>query len=79
MAELPAPDDAARTLLAVCRDLNLRPGDPLPGHPIWHRTVGSLRLTQEEFKNGIDRAVELGWFERNNGGHVLTAAGFKEM
>lgn len=80
MAELPTPDDAARTLLAICRELDLRPKQPLPGAPIWHRTVGRQRLTREEFSIGIERAVELGWFEKSaDGNHVLTEAGFKEM
>ena len=80
MAQLPTPEDAARTVLDICRELDLRPGQPLPGGPIWHRTVGSRRLTQEEFGIGIDRAVELGWFEKSaDGNHLLTEAGFKEM
>lgn len=80
MAELPTPEDAARTLLAVCRELDLRPGNPLPGGPIWHRTVGRGRLKQEEFNQGIDRAVEQGWFEKTDDGrHLLTEVGFKAM
>ncbi len=79
MAELPTPEDAARTLLAVCREMGLRPTNPIPAQPLWHQTVGSRRLTQEEFDNGVDQCMERGWFERTeNGRDVLTEAGFSE-
>ncbi len=76
LAQRPPSDAAARTLLTVCRKLDLKPGNPLPGQPIWHQTVGAQRLTQSEFDAGINRAVELGWFEKAaDGNHVLTEAG----
>jgi len=80
MAKLPTPDDAARTILAVCRELNLRPEDAFPGKPIYYRTVVKGNLTQEEFRNGVDRCRALGWFEKTNDGRdLLTETGFKEM
>ncbi len=80
MAELPTPDDAARTILAACRELKLRPEDALPAGPIHYRTVVKGNLTQEEFRNGIDRCMELGWFEKTDDGRdLLTKTGFKEM
>ena len=80
MAQLSTPDDAARTVLDMCSESNLRPGDALPLQPFWLRAQQRQTLTSEELGAGVERGVELGWFElADNDRCLLTEAGFSEM
>ena len=81
MAELPTPEGVARGILAVCREINLRPGDALPA-----KRIQAVQLEagwkRSELAEGLEFGVEAGWFEKstdNAGAYLLTEAGFKEM
>lgn len=81
MAELPTPEGVARGVLAVCREINLRPGESLPP-----KRIQAVQLEAgwkgSELGEGLEFGVEAGWFEKstdNLGAYLLMDAGFKEM
>ena len=79
LAEPPAPEEPARVLLELCDALNLRPGHALPLRALLHRGI-QQRLTGTEIADGIEKGVELGWFELSGRDtHSLTDAGFAEL
>lgn len=80
MATLPTPEETSREILSIfVTSFNCRPEEVLRinnFHSIWH----SRRLRAEDFKSGMEFAVNKGWIEVLKGGSSfrLTASGFAE-
>lgn len=80
MATLPTPEETAREILSIfVGHFNSRPGHVLRINnflAVWH----SRRLQSEDFKPGMEFAVEKEWVEVLDNGisFRLTGAGFAE-
>lgn len=79
MAKLPTPEESARVVLQIYAHFNSRPGHVLHLRNFM-AVAADRRLQENDVISGLEKGVELGWFEEAGGGSFrLTDAGFDEM
>ncbi len=79
MAELPTPEQSAREVLNIFAHYHIRPGQALQDR-IFVLQADERHIAHGDLVRGVDRGVELGWFERGpRDSLTLTASGFAQM
>jgi hypothetical protein len=69
-------DAAARVILAFYKRLNLRDRQSLMLAGLEYSFVTQRHGTVEEFRSGIEHAIQCGWIEVQGGRVFLTASGY---